>query len=116
MDSETNVETMYGKVTRTIGELVIIARGDTVNSHDMATISDELANATLRRVGIKMQGYSVAFSYNSAFISKALSGTAYSKNYHTLISRLDGAEQMQPTTFASGIKCRAVKVDTRIIF
>jgi len=116
IDSEATVETTYGKVTRTIGELVIIARGDVVDKIESNWISEDLANTTLRRLGMKVEGFNLILSSNSEFISRSLSNTPYSKNYNTILCRIDGAVQMEPTTFASGIKSRAVKISTLSIF
>lgn len=116
MDSEVQVETQYGRVSRTIGEIVLIARGDVVSQSEMLLISDDLAKNTLRRVGMKIEGFNLVISDTSEFIKKALSETAYSKNYHTILARVDGAVKIEPTTFASGILSRATKIDTRVIF
>lgn len=116
IDSEITVETVFGKITRTIGEVVIIARGDVVSQSESNYISEELANATLRRIGIKVDGYFVIFSDTSEYIGRILTNTPYSKNFHTILSRVDGAVKMEPTTFASGIKSRATKINSSVIF
>jgi len=117
MDSEAQVETIgYGKITRTIGELVIIARGDVMDQAEAMIMSEELAKITLRRLGIRIEKQMVVISDDSTHISKILANTPYSKNYNTILCRIDGAVKMEPTTFASGIKSRAVKIDSRIIF
>lgn len=116
MDSEIIVESFGYKLTRTIGEIVIIARGDVVPRHEAQSISEDLAQMTLRRIGIKVEGFNVMFSNDSNFLSKILTNTPYAKNYHTILSRLDGAEKMEATTFASGIKSRAIKVSSLVIF
>jgi len=115
-DSETTVETMYGRITRTIGELIIIGRGDIVNIQEATIISEELAKNTLRRLGIKIEGFAMVISDTSEHVSKLLANTPYAKNFNTILCRLDGAEKVAPTTFASGTKSRAVKIDTRVIF
>lgn len=115
MDSETTVETVYGKYSRTIGELVIIARGDVVTQSDYM-ITEDLAKVTIRRLGMRLDGFSLIVSDTSEYISKLLQNTPYSKNFNTILCRIDGAVKMEPTTFASGIKSRAVKIDTRVIF
>lgn len=116
MDSETTVETFYGKHTRTIGELVITARGDIINQSEALLISEDLAKTTLRRLGLRVDGFSLIISDTSEHIAKTLYNTPYSKNFNTILQRIDGAIKMEPTTFASGIKSRAVKIDTRVIF
>lgn len=116
MDSELMVETNYGKLTRTIGEVILIARGDIVNQSEMLLISDELAQKTLMRIGIKVEKFSVFISDNSGYIAKVLQNTAYAKNFATILSRVNGAEKIDNVMFASGIKSRATKIDTRVIF
>lgn len=116
IDSEIIVESIAGKVTRTIGEIVLIARGDVVEQSESNIISEALANSTLRRIGIKVDGFYVIFSDTSDHIGKILANTPYSKNFHTILSRVDGAIKMEPTTFASGIKSRATKIHSTAIF
>jgi len=116
MDSETMVETTgYGRITRTIGELVIIARGD-VMAQSEYMINEDLAKTTIRRLGMRVDGFNLVISDTSDYINRLLSNTPYSKNFNTILCRIDGAQKMEPTTFASGIKSRAVKIDTRAIF
>lgn len=110
MDTEIKVDTADGLKNRTIGELVMVC---TLRSEDL---SFESANMALRRIGIKTEGDAVIFSYKSEFISKSLENTQFSNNYHTILTRVDGAEKMDPTTFASGVKHRAVKIESSIIF
>lgn len=116
MDSELIVETSFGKITRTVGEIVLIARGDVVSQQEMLLISDELAKSTLRRLGMKLEGFSLVISDSSEYIRKLLNDTPYARNFHTILTRVDGAFKTEPTTFASGIKSRATKIDTRVIF
>jgi len=116
MDSEARVETLYGPVTRTIGELVIMARGDVISASEAMLLSEDLAKITLRRLGIRVEKHMVVISDDSTHISKILANTPYSRNYNTILCRIDGAVKMEPTTFASGIKARAVKIDSRVIF
>lgn len=116
MDGEMIIETQFGKMTRTVGEIVLIARGDVVDQQEMLLISVDLAKKSLRRIGIKIEGFSVVISDSSEYISKLLQNTAYARNYQTILTRVDGAFKTEPTTFASGIKSRATKIDTRFIF
>lgn len=114
MDAEARVETTEGPRTRTVGELIMqsIGTGDPMDY----MLNKELANMTLRRLGIKTENKWVIFSDTSDFIARSLVNTAYAKNFHTILSRVDGAVKMDSTTFASGIKSRAVKIESSIIF
>ena len=116
MDSEISVDSVNGRISRTVGELVIRARGDVCDEREMNLFSEEIASSTLKRQGIKIENFSVIISDNSDFIKKLLSDTAYSRNYHTILSRVEGAEKIISTTFGSHIKSRATKIDSRIIF
>jgi len=116
MSCDTEVETVYGKVKRTIGELTIIARGDVVSESELNLINSELANTTLKRLGMKVQGFGLVVSDNSEKVRKFLENTSYSRNYHTILRRVDGSEKLTNTTFGGYIKSNATKIDTRAIF
>ncbi len=116
MQCDTEVETPYGKVKRTIGELVILSRGDFISDAESSRISSELANDTLKRLGMKTSGVYLIISDNSEKIKKFLENTSYSRNYHTILRRVESSEKLNNTTFGSYIKSNAVKIDTRLIF
>jgi putative DNA primase/helicase len=116
MQCDTEVETSYGKVKRTIGELVIISRGDFISDAESSRISSDLANDTLKRLGMKTSGVYLIISDNSEKIKKFLENTSYSRNYHTILRRVESSEKLNNTTFGSYIKSNAVKIDTRLIF
>jgi len=116
INADTAVETEVGPKRRTIGELIVAARGDHRNPHESALITQENAGITLKRLGIRVEGTDVIFSDTSEYISKVLTNTAYSKNYHTILSRVNGAVKMDKTTFGSYIKARATKISSHVIF
>ena len=116
MSCDTEVETAYGKLRRTIGELAIIARGDIVSEIESARINSDLANDTLKRLGMKIQGFSLVISDNSEKVRKFLENTSYARNYHTILRRVDGSEKLNNTTFGGYIKSNATRIDTRVIF
>lgn len=117
MSCDTEVETVsYGRIKRTIGELVIIARGDVISDYESSRINSELANETLKRLGMKVAGYCLIISDNSEKIKRFLENTSYSRNYHTILRRVELSEKIANTTFGSHIKSNATKIDTRAIF
>jgi len=116
VNAEAPVETIAGKLTRTIGELMIIARGDVVSQNESNLIPEELARTTLKRLGIRVEGFFIYISDESDFISRILSNTAYAKNYPSILSRIDGAVKEDGMTFGSFIKTRATKINSVSIF
>lgn len=117
MDSEHGVETAYGKMTRTIGELVNICSGGLpLTQSEQILLSVELISASLKRIGIKLEGQFLIISDNSEFIRRVLANTAYTKNYHTILARVNEAEKLESTTFGSLIKARATKIPLSQIF
>jgi len=117
MDAETRVETANSDTrTRTIGELIIAARGDNRDPLESALITKERAIETLKRVGILIEGQDAIFSDNSQFITKLLYNTPYSKNYPTILSRVNGAVKADNVMFGSHVKTRATKIATIEIF
>jgi len=116
MNSEINVEGYFGKITRTIGEIVVIARGDLVAETELAKINSTLANDTLLRIGMRVKGNDLIISDNSEKIRKLLENTAYEKNYYMILRRIDGAVKLSNTTFGGYVKSNATKIDTLAIF
>lgn len=116
MGAEIVVETGGFKITQTVGDLVLRAREDLMSPMQEQMISVQAAKDTLRRAGMRVDGFKVLFAYKSAFLSKCLRGTAFEKNYHTMLSRLEGAEKVEKTTFGAGMAARAVRVDSKVIF
>lgn len=116
MESEIIIDSMAGRITRTVGELIIRGRGDVLEDREMNLYSEDLAKSTLKRQGIIIEKYHVIISDNSDFVKRALSDTAYVRNYHTILSRIDGSEKLESVIFGSHVKSRATKIDSRIIF
>jgi len=118
MEADIIVETGLGKYTRTVGDLVLAARGTDVRSPlETGLITLEAARETLKRNGIIIQGTDVVFSDASKFITRSLSGRSpYAKNYHTILMRVPGAEKLTGVAFGSHIKGRATKISSFEIF
>lgn len=116
MNSNITIETAYGPKTRTIGETILAARGDHRDAYESGMITPELANITLKRIGMFVDKNDMYLSDTSDFISKCLMSTSYSRNYAMILSRIANAEIINSVMFGSGIKSRAVKIDTRIVF
>jgi len=116
MNCETSVEGAFGLIKRTLGELIIIARGDVVSQSESDRISEQLADITLKRIGLKVKNHCLYISENSEKIRGFLTNTAYVRNYHTILKRVETAEKVNNTTFGSYTKANAIKIDTREIF
>jgi putative DNA primase/helicase len=117
MRCEAQIETIgYGRITRTIGELIINSRGDILKENESLMIPRDLSDATLKRIGIKVINGYMLISDNSEKIVKYLENTSYSKNYHTILKRIDGAEKVSNTTFGGFVKSNATKINTKIVF
>ena len=116
MDAETSVETTgYGNKVRTIGELIIIGRNE-APEYEEYIINDDQAKIWLKRLGIKIEGEFIIVSDNSEFIRRTLVNTAYAKNYHTILSRVNGAEKVESTRFGSHVRSKATKIPFVEIF
>lgn len=113
MDQITKVETSYGGMERTIGELVSFAIGYKFD----AVILQDQAEARLKRLGVKVDKdtWSVIISNTAEPIKRMLEKTAWSKNHHKILLRIEGAEPVESTRFASGMNSRAVKVPLNIL-
>jgi len=117
MNAEITVETHVGNKTRTIGELVMVGIAkDIKHDYESSLITKELAENTLRRVGIRVEGQKVVFSDTSDFINKALTSIGFSGKYAQYLTRIDNAEKLEATTFAAGVKSRATRIESSVIF
>lgn len=115
VESETVIESPYGRFTRTIGELIINARGDVMTTEEAGRISEQLASDSLKRLGILVTGYDVFFSENSKFIKRCVPA-AWQHGYSVMLQRIDESERVEGIVFGSGIKSIATKIDSRMIF
>lgn len=117
MDIEVQVETIgFGKLTRTVGSLIINARGDYMGPDEAQNVTTELAKATLKRVGFRVEEGHVLISDSSEFISRAFANTSNAKNYSVFLMRIAGASKAEGVTFGSFVPVRATKIDTKVIF
>lgn len=115
MDAETRIETSLGDKTRTIGELIMAVIDDKRSAFEIGLYNSERAQETLKRLGIAIEGGFAIFSDTSQFISKCVP-VAYSRNYHTILSRINGAVKIDNYMFGSHIRSRATKINTAEIF
>lgn len=117
MGSEIVVEIPGGfKYTRTVSDLILIASKGQHYKNEQELVAVDVSKETLRRAGMRVDGNKVLFAYKSTFLSKCLRGTAFEKNYHTMLGRLEGAEKVEKTTFGAGMAARAIRVECDVIF
>ena len=116
MACEVEVESTYGRLKRTVGEVVIIARGDIVSDAEKARISEDIAKETLIRSGMKLHGRNLYISDSSEKIRKLLENTSYMKNYQAILKRVETAEKVSDIAFGGYVKSNATMIDTYAIF
>jgi len=108
LEQLTNVEVDRTKHERSVGELVQIAHGD---SFDVAgVVTQALSEDKLKRIGLKVEGDWLIISNSGDWIKRVLSGTPWARNHNKILMRLEGAEAVDSTRFASGIRTRAVRI------
>lgn len=119
MEQMTRVEGHTGVVERNIGELTMLALG---YREDVLLTADN-AHDRLKRLGIKVklgtetQDEPYLYISDSADgIKKMLKDTAWSKNHHKILLRIESAEPVASTRFSTGMSTRAVKISTKIVF
>lgn len=113
MEQITRVETGEGVKERQIGELFLTA---SLNRYDPSVNSD-LAIDRLRRLGFKLDETKtkLVISNDSDSIAKMLRNTPWGANPNRILLRIDGAEAVPSTTFASGVKARAVSIPLSLL-
>lgn len=107
------VDSYSGTVRRTIGELI-----------DMAIVADPLgesrdmdrnaARQHLARHGVAVNESGIYISQYSDWIRRALRDTAWAKNHHKMLMRIEGATLEEEVKFSSGTRHRAVKIPLRL--
>lgn len=102
----------YGE--RTIGELVAtcIENKPTIGISELIT-PPAIADARLRRSGVRIHDGAICFSSNNAEIKARLANTRWSKNYTTILMRLPGASQSKQRFTSKSENC--VKVPVAIL-
>ncbi len=112
MEQITRVEANGTGYERTIGELILAASLDKQDEY----IGNETAQNRLRRLGFKIDSTGFMYISNrSASISKMLNGTPWEKNHSRTLMRIEGSVSIESTTFAAGIKGRAVALPIRLL-
>lgn len=117
MGSEIDLEGLYGKSKRTVGEMIRICSGD-LNRNLMEESIFPIDNvvSALNRLGMKVESKNLIVSDSSQHIRKLLYNTSYSNNYPMILSRMNGSEKTEDTVFASYTKTRATKIPLIEIF
>jgi putative DNA primase/helicase len=105
------VESDTGRVTRSIGELIVIASEELFGFESSKDgVSSKRASDALNRLGIKVdstrKGFFVANNHRE--IARMLAKTPWANNHGKLLQRLQGAEATEPMRFKSGTSTRAV--------
>lgn len=107
LQHQVRVETDHSNHTRTLGELVSIsAKGEV--SFD---IPSNVAEGTLGRYGLKVEGDALLISNTAQAIASILRDTAWGHSWGTLLARLPGASKAGVVRFKGlGATSRAVRI------
>ena len=112
MSQVTFVDSNYGRVDRTIGELVSLA----CNRSSEVGISFDTANSRLRRFGIIITNEKIIISNSSPEILNIIKDSSWSRNYNKILERLPSSEKMESRTFTPGLKSRGIALPISLIF
>lgn len=93
-------------IRRSIGELVLIAAGETHDSEIGMTVANDL----LKRCGLKVDDDRLVISDNADWLKTALRDSPWAAGHRHVLKRLDGALEVQSTRFASGLRGRAISI------
>lgn len=104
------VEGTHSKYKRSVAELLYATMG-----HDSLFVSASDADAALRRLGIKKDQGMIYISNSSNWIKGILRDTQWVRNHHKILLRLQNARSTESTSFAPGVRTRAVGIPQEII-
>ncbi len=108
LEQLTVVEVDRTKLERSVGELVRITHGDMFDLAGLVT--QNMADDKLKRIGLKVEGDWLIISNSGDWMKRVLAGTPWARNHNKILMRLEGAEAVDSTRFASGIRTRAVRI------
>jgi hypothetical protein len=107
LQHQLRVEVDRGAVTRTIGELVVIAAG----GEPQWEIASNLAEATLGRHGLRADRPHLLVSNTAPAIARILADTPWANCWPVILARLPGAEKTGTVRFKGlGASSRAIKL------
>lgn len=107
LQHQVRVEADHSTHTRTLGELVAIASGQ----EQSWEIASNVADATLSRHGLRVEGDALMVSNTAQAIATILRDTAWGHSWGTLLSRLPGAQKAGVVRFKGmGASSRAIRV------
>ena len=112
MDTAVNVEGYEGrKYERTIGELVSRSAGDV----EMFGITSADAEDKLNRMGIKVKDGVIWISNSHKYIVNLLKDTAWARNHHKILRRIQNAVEKDSMRFGAGVTTRAVGIPLSVL-
>lgn len=107
LQHQVRVETDHSIHTRTLGELV----GISSKSETSFDIASNIAEGTLGRYGLKVEGDALLISNTAQAIATILRDTAWGHSWGTLLARLPGASKAGVVRFKGlGATSRAVRI------
>jgi putative DNA primase/helicase len=107
----TRVESQYGNLDRSIGEVVLIAAGLKTE----LGVSRDTADARLRRLGLMIRDNRLLVSNSSDAVLAIIRDTSWSNNYNKILERLPGAEKVEPRTYFPGLKSRGISIPLSLL-
>ena len=107
LQHQIRVEADHSVHTRTLGELVALSSGQ----ETAWELSSNIAEATLGRYGLKVEGDALLISNTAQAIATILRDTAWGHSWGTLLARLPGAAKAGVVRFKGmGATSRAVRI------
>jgi putative DNA primase/helicase len=111
MGSVVKIDGEFRTLERSIGEVILIAKGERFETQVNPTTATEL----LLRIGMKIKSNRLYISNTTDGVSKLLKDSPWSSNYHKVLERLEDARKENSTSFAPGIRTRAVSINLDMI-
>lgn len=111
MGHVTRIESQFGIVDRSIGEIILIA----ANKSSELGISADTANNRLRRLGFKVGDGRLLISNTADGIISIIKDTSWANNYNKILERLPGAMKVGPRTYFPGLKARGVSLPLTMV-
>lgn len=104
--------TALGTQERTVGELVMVC----LKIKSDITLTEDAANDKLKRIGMRVKDGYIYIANSEPAILQMVKDTAWSNNHGKILKRIEGAEDVASTTFAAGMKSRAVRIKSDGLF
>lgn len=111
ISSIIQIESEYGKLDRSVGEVILTACGLRYEQGS----KDVICKERLRRLGILVENERIYIASNSDGIEKIIKDTPWTQNYTKILERIQGAKKESSKYYSAGLEQRGVSIPLSMV-